>query len=381
MKKIMFMMNSLYGGGAEKVLQTILKNINYNKYDVTLYSMHRENIDYDYYPAQVHYKVIFDVKCSNTKIGKILYKFLSKVQGKIFSCCPSTLFYKLYIHEKYDVEIAFIEGESTKIVSGSPNLKSKKIAWVHVDLESNPWTEFLYDGVEDESKHYQKFDKILCVSDVVRKTFSHKYGLDSSIVQTQYNPIDREDIISKSTEACDLPTKRRMRIISVGRLVEQKGYDRLLRAAKRLKNEKTEFDLYILGKGEMEEELQNYIHQNGLEENVFLLGFKNNPYPYMAQSDLMVCSSRAEGFSTVISEGIALGLPIISTDCAGIRELFGDFECGVITENTEDALFEELYKVMKMPENLKKYRAESYKRGKEFSLNTTMKQLEDFFDE
>jgi hypothetical protein len=73
------------------------------------------------------------------------------------------------------VEVAFIEGESTKIIAGSPNKKSRKIAWVHVDLEANPWTDFLYKNKQDESSHYQKFDNIVCVSDGVKQAFARKY--------------------------------------------------------------------------------------------------------------------------------------------------------------------------------------------------------------
>lgn len=177
MKKIMFMINSLYGGGAEKVLQTLLRNLNYDKYDVTLYSMHREELKSDCFPSRLHYKVIFDSYNGNSKLCAKLYRIYVKIKGKIFLYCSSSTFYRIFIHERYDVEIAFIEGESTKIVAGSSNKKSKKIAWVHVDLQANPWTDFLYKNIEDESIHYRRFDKIVCVSEAVKKAFVEKYEM------------------------------------------------------------------------------------------------------------------------------------------------------------------------------------------------------------
>ena len=140
MKKVMFMVNGLSGGGAEKVLQTLLANLNYDKYNITLYSMHREKIEEMDYPKKIHYKVVFDYYQGKNEIKKKIYSVAEKIKGKIFQKCSAKIFYRLFIRENYDVEIAFIEGESTKIISGSGNKKSKKYAWVHIDLIENPWT-------------------------------------------------------------------------------------------------------------------------------------------------------------------------------------------------------------------------------------------------
>lgn len=381
MKKLLFMMNSLYGGGAEKVLQTILNNLDYSKYDVTLYSMHREEIDPEIYKGDFTYRVVFDSYQGSSKIATKIHGFFSKIKGWIFNNCSSKLFYKLFIKGKYDVEIAFIEGESTKIIAGSDNKKSKKLAWVHIDMIENPWTSFLFKGDNDEAEHYKRFDKILCVSDSTKNAFIKKYSIDSNKVQTQYNPIDRQEILQKSMLGCNLPPKQRIRMISVGRLVAQKGFDRLLRIVSRLKNDGFDFELYILGEGEDRKALEEFIDKNDLYNTVILQGFESNPYSFMRASDLMVCSSRAEGFSTVVSEGVVIGMPVVSTDCAGVRELFGEYPCGIITENDEDSLYEALRKVLSNPSLLEEYRAASEKRGEYFSLEKTMAQLEELFDE
>ena len=175
MKRIMFMTNSMYGGGAEKVLQTLLHNLDRTKYEITVYSMHDEEIRPECYPTDVTYKVVFGGYHGKSAVGKQLHSIMGKIKGKLFLTAPSWLFYLLYFHEKYDVEVAFIEGEAAKIISGSTNKNSRKIAWVHMDLQENPWTDFLYKSVEDESEHYQKFDRIVCVSEGVREAFLDKY--------------------------------------------------------------------------------------------------------------------------------------------------------------------------------------------------------------
>lgn len=370
MKKIMFMINSLYGGGAEKILQNIISNMDCNKYDITLYSLHQELFNNELYKGKVTYRFIFNNKKS----------FLRKIQGWIFCNLPTKVFYRLYIHEKYDIEVAFIEGESTKIISGSSNKNSKKIAWVHVDLLDNPWTSFIYRDDEDEKNHYNAYDQIVCVSDSVKHAFCKKYGVDKNKVKTQYNPIDEKEILSNAKQNCKLPSKKRIRMIAVGRLVRQKGFDRLLRIVYKLKSEGFDFELFILGEGAERKVLEHYIYTHELTDRVNMLGFQENPYPYMLASDMMICSSRAEGFSTVATEGVVLGLPIISTDCAGIRELFGDEQCGIITENTEDALYCAIRHVLEKPECLEIYSKASLIHGQIFSLKKSMNEIEKIFE-
>lgn len=381
MKKIMFMINSLNGGGAEKVLQTLLNSLDYNRYDVTVYSMHREEIENLNYPKQVHYKVVFDEYNGQNFWKKETHKIFSKIKGKVFQLCSSKIFYKLFIHEKYDIEIAFIEGESTKIIAGSPNENSKKYAWVHIDLEENPWTSFLYDSITDEGNHYEKFDRILCVSKSVREAFLDKFkNVEKSKVYVQYNPIDRDSILKLSKVGEDIEKTEKLRMVAVGRLVEQKGFDRLIEICNWLRNDNYSFELLILGEGDKRKELENMIMKLQLEKYVKLVGFVENPYPIMSIADILVCSSRSEGFSTVLTEGVVLGLPIISTECAGVRELFSQSKCGMIADNDTNALYEALKKVLDNPEMLISYRKESKERGKYFELKNTMKDINKLLD-
>lgn len=381
MKKVMFMTNSLDGGGAEKILQTILMNLDHNKYDMTLYSMHREDIKSKEYPANVCYKVIFDEYTGKQMLIRILDKLYLKIKGKIFQKCSAKLFYKLFIHEKYDVEIAFIEGESTKIISGSSNKKSKKYAWVHIDLEKNPWTQFMYKNALDEEKHYRKFDKIMCVSESVRDAFLDKYnGIDTSKVLVQYNPIDREKIITMSKSESIIKKQGKFRMVAVGRLVEQKGFDRLMEVCANLRDDGFEFEVIILGEGKERTKLEMLINSLQLLSIVKLPGYLSNPYSVMRTADLIVCSSRSEGFSTVLTEAMVLGVPIVSTECAGVKELFGDMKCGMIVENSTLALYQSLKQVLINQEKLVFYKANSIKRGSNFNLIKVMNEIQEILD-
>ena len=135
-------------------------------------------------------------------------------------------------------------------------------------------------------------------------------------------------------------------LISVGRLVPQKGYDRLLKAVKRLHDKGYSFQLTILGDGIERDMLEEYINGNDMHSYVSLPGFVDNPYQEMAASDIFVCSSRAEGFSLVIAEAMALGIPVISTYCSGPNELLQKGKCGMLVDNSENGIYHGLENVL-----------------------------------
>lgn len=366
-KKVLFMINSMYGGGAEKIFQTLLNNLEPSKYDITVYSVNQCKIDHKYYPENIKYKYIFGgIDESTGQISKIITKIKNKINLRRYEKDSPETFYKRFIKEKYDVEVAFIEGYATKIISGSNNKDSKKIAWVHIDLMENPWTEVAYHSLEEEKECYQKYDNILGVSEEVVKAFEKRMDI-SDTVSVQYNPVDDIEYPSNIKN-----------FVTIGRLVDQKGYDRLLHVVNELKDH-FKFCIRILGEGSDREKLEDYIKKNHLENYVELLGFQNNPYPYIKAADAFICSSRSEGFSTVATEAMILQKPIFTTDCAGMKELFGEYNCGMICKNSEDGLKRMLEEVF-AKENFDEYQQDIKKRSEFFKLERRMKEISDIID-
>ena len=150
----------------------------------------------------------------------------------------------------------------------------------------------------------------------------------------------------------------------------------MLHIALRLKQSGYAFELWILGDGEEREMLQHYICKKQLEDCVTLWGFQTNPYAFMTQSDLFVCSSSSEGYSTAVTEALILGLPVVTTDCSGMNELLQGEKYGIITENSEATLFEGIKQLLDHPEQLSHYKEKVIKRGKEFTLEVLMKPIE-----
>lgn len=375
-KNVLFVIESLGGGGAEKVLTTLLKHLDRSKYNITLCTITNTGKYIDEVKPYVNYTSVISLPHNQSILDRTWYAIKYKL---VYELLPISWVYKLFIPKGNDIEIAFCEGFTTKLISKSSNKKAKKIAWVHIDLKQNPWPQKLgiYRNIKEETLTYSKFNSIITVSKTVKQSFKEVYGQAEKTI-TIYNPIDIYDIKQKGKEKIKGYNKSVMNLVTVGRLVPQKGYDILLQIVARLKNEGYKFVLRILGEGTDWEELLRYKEQNGLQGYVELIGFKKNPYPYIANSDLFVCSSRSEGYSLVIAESLVLGIPVLSTYCSGPNELLDEGKYGKLVKNSNDGngLYEGLKQFFKNKELLEIYRQKAIERGSFFSLTNVLNEVE-----
>lgn len=369
-KKILFLLESFAGGGVEKVFIDLINNIDINKYDITVMSIWDCGVRKKDLRKDIRYKSIFPrIK----GIGRIFHRFVEKSSGK--------LLYRVAIREKYDIEVAFLEGRATKIISASNNNVSKKIAWVHIDLSKGHWTNQVFKfNTELERECYKKFDDIVCVSNSVKHGFNKLFGEDFTNIHVKYNPIIDTEIKSKSEEEVldIIRPKDKKLLVTSGRLDTQKGYDNLLEVCRLLNNDEIDYELWILGDGWEKENLHSLIKKYNLD-NVKLLGFKENPYKYINEGDLFVCSSRNEGFSLVIAEAMILGLPVISTDCSGPNELLNYGEFGLLVKNDVNSLYQGIKELLIDTNKLEQYKKKSCKRVEFFDYHKRINDIEELF--
>lgn len=366
MTKILFLINNLGQGGAEKVLVNLVSGLNPEKYDITVMTVCNEGVNCQFLPEGIKYRYVFPFhvpKC---------FEFF-----KLFS--PKFL-HRLFIKEKYDIEVAYLQGPCGRIVAGCQNRDTKLIAWIHGTKKDKKTGSQGFRSFGEAKKIYQKFTKIVCVSQSVKEAFdSVFYTEDKSVVL--YNVNQTEKIKKLSEEQTDISfSENEFSIITAGSLIPVKGFDRLIRVQKKLLSQGYSTHIYILGKGSDGNKLEALAQKEGVAQNVTFLGYKENPYAYIAKADLYVCSSYTEALSTSVTEAMILGLPAVTCDCSGMKEILGDNEAGLIAENDENALYEGIKYVLDNREILDYYRENAKKRAVDFEENTILKVHEELFD-
>lgn len=329
MKKILIIHESLEGGGAEKVLINLINNINFELYSITLLLINNRGIYLNRIPSKLRYKYIYKTRRGWFK------RLLAKIgMSSFFQKIELT---KAIRNEHFNVTISYMEGPPSKYHSLITKLSNNNITWVHTDLINNPWSTKYFSNLQKENDYYTKMNKIIFVSHKARESFNSKYNADTKKQLVIPNIIDKTEITTLAKEQTIKTVK--FTICSVGRLSKEKRFDRLIEACKLLKSEGIDFDCWILGTGKLESELKLLISKLDLENNVHLLGFKINPYPYIKACDIYVMSSDVEGYPTVICEALTLGKPIISTAITGTTELLGKSEYGILTQLTPESIY------------------------------------------
>ncbi|MBE6996903.1 MAG: glycosyltransferase [Ruminococcaceae bacterium] len=234
--------------------------------------------------------------------------------------------------EEYDLAVAYLEGGATYFVSRAVRAR-RKVAFVHVDYRRAGYTRELDRGC------YARFDRVFCVSDEVRSAFLQVYPELEEKVGVFHNLIDRPRILAMAemgpgfTDGYDGP-----RILTVGRLVEQKAIGLSVEAMRILRERGVRARWYVLGEGEERAALEKQIAAAGLSSDFLLPGVEENPYPFFRQAALYVHCSRFEGCSIAVQEAQTLGKCVIVSDCSGNRGQVTDGVDGLLCALTPAAI-------------------------------------------
>lgn len=349
-KKVLFLIESMVAGGAERALINLVNSLPTENYDITVCSIFKKSV-YRGYDAKLEDKF--------TKEIKIKYLFDNSSERKsefwnfILNRFSKRLLHRLFIGSSYDCEVAFYEGLPTEFLSNSSNRKSKKIAWLHTMVSLSYPTD---ESITKARRWYINYDKIIGVSKASVSSFCDKFGM-SDRVDVCYNLLDYERIIRKAGEGVPRSSKNRITFISVGRICPVKGFDRLIDACAKLCSEGYLFDVYIIGGGIDYDKLDYMIRDYNISDSVHLLGYLDNPYRYMVSADCYICSSVTEGYGLSILEAIVLGLPIISVDFPAVHEVLDENrDFSIITENSTLGIYNAMKKVLACDDVLAKMR-------------------------
>ena len=365
MTSVLFLIPTLDRGGAENVLVDLVNHMDQSKFQITVQTLFDQEAQKDRLRDGIEYKTF------------MYHQFHGN--SRLFSLIPARLLYRFIVREHYDVVVSYLEGPTTHIVSGCPYKDSKTVAWIHVEMRTAKQASVGFASLKKALKQYHKFDRIVFVAKTVQESFCKitEANFENGIVL--YNTVDSDKIVEKSLEKSIQTefSKDEFNIISVGRIIEAKGFDRLAHLQKRLRSEGYKTHVYILGAGKDQESLEAYIAENNISASFTFLGFQSNPYQYISAADLFVCSSRREGFSTAVTEALVLGIPVVSTNCSGAYELLGENnEYGIVTENSEEALYQGVKKMLDDPALLEYYRSQAVIKGRKFSTEETVGAVE-----
>lgn len=298
-KNLLLIIQKLSDGGAERAI-TLLANTLKKDYNVTLITF--DNRIKEYIP-EVR---VIDIKIPDTKniIKKIYNFFIRRKKVK-----------KIKKKLNINYTISYLSGPS--IVNCFSKCKDKTI--ISIRNMQSELKKYIFRDIVNQIT-LTKADQIVSVSKAVEEDTKKRYRFDQSKIITIPNMIDVKNIKEKQKEPIEekeIFEADGIKLINIGRLIPQKGQWHLIKAFKIVQEKYTNAKLIILGRGELKEELEKLIKILKLENNIFLLNYKTNPYKYLVNSDIFISSSLYEGMSNVILEAMCCELPVIATDCLG----------------------------------------------------------------
>lgn len=339
MRKLLFGITSLTIGGAERVLVDLVNKL-CDKYEITIFTVY----------AKGELEKELSPKIKLKSLYQVSYSELSKIERYLIMPLKVLLkkksIYEKKIKDNYEVEIAFLEGPVTRLFSVT-NKKTRKIAWVHNDI-SKVYGKGLKAKVKRyiDKKTYCKYEEIVFVSVDNMRKFQEVYK-DEIKKKIIYNYLDKEKVIEKAKDNQDVKFKENtINFVTVTRLVPQKAIDRIIRIHTKLIEEGLNHNFYVIGDGPEKEKLSEMIQINKIQDTFHLLGKKENPYPYIKNSDYFCLLSNFEGYGMVLEEAKILNKPIIITDTAA-REAIAKYKNSTILENKEEKIYSGLKEIIK----------------------------------
>ncbi|MBO7253353.1 MAG: glycosyltransferase [Oscillospiraceae bacterium] len=368
--KITFVNHQLVWGGAERALFDLINLLDKDKFDITLF------VQSDAGPWSSKFvdagiRVMYDYSCRQAtwnpikKAGNVIKKLRTQEsykqggRGLLDVCCPGAdivVSYSVWDNE----ELIFAEG-------------AKTVKYYHGDCGTNP---VYREEALKTADMLKRFDRIVCVSDASCKSFKELTGLEDT-VQMHFNPMDSDAVLQQSKVPVqidqDIPV-----VCAVGRLSEEKGFDRLVYIHKNLLKQGIRHKLLIVGDGPDRQHMEHAIAATGTQDTVIMVGYQSNPYPYIKQCKFLVNSSYTEGLPVIAMEALCLGTPIVAA-VPSVGEAFGDEMCGLITANDNDALEEGIRKMLTDESLYAQAKAGAQKRSTFFDGKRMVKEIEEMF--
>lgn len=304
--KIFFLIPTLTSGGAERVIVNLLRHLDRSKFDLILAVVNMDSAVYlDDLPSDVE---LIDLECKRVRFALVkIIRLIWKIKPNVvFSTLGHLNLMLAILKPLLPKSIRYLCRETT-IVSEGLKSYSYPSCWA--------WAYKTF---------YGRFDRIICQSKYMQDDLITNFGTSPDKLVVIHNPVDIDRVRRLAAEPIATgmvkDDQKLINLVTVGRLVEIKGFDLLIEALAIIAN--PSIYLTLLGEGPLNDELQELAKTRGLESQIRFAGFQKNPYAFIAQADAYVLSSQYEGFPNVVLESLACCTPVIATPAVGgVREI------------------------------------------------------------
>jgi len=359
MKTILFVIESLHCGGAEKSLIALLNNLDFEKYSVDLLLIKKGGEFEKFVPTQVN--MVYDNSIEESNFFKRslarLQFFIGRKQKENKKYNSAHVFWKAYspiiksVKKQYDIAIGYSQGFATYFVTDKVIAK-KKFSWLNIDYNyAKHYASFDYTK-------YKKLNRVVCVSEECKNSLLKAMNnIGKSLPITIIKDITDPKIVGKLSnddEGFSSKEEGTTVLLTVCRLAKQKGLHLAVDACEKLMQQRINVKWYIIGVGTEKKFLENRIKEKSLQNNMILLGFKENPYPYMRTCDIYVQTSLFEGLGLTVIEAAILNKPIVSTNFPTAHTIINHNKTGLIVEMNPDAIANNILRYIKNPDFTKK---------------------------
>ena len=362
MKKILFILPNLQGGGAERVTLTVIKGLDRKKFKPTLFLIKNKGVYFNEVPDDV--EVIYGIEEKDNL--KLLF--------------PLVLIKLLCVAKSANIIVGSLELYATYLaVFCGKLLRRPVIGWIHTDISKYP---------RALKTMHKSLIKLLypCLNKVIAVSQSSAEALNSLVPSITHktvvihNPIPIDIIKMRSNQSVISDIEKPI-VLGVGRLGPEKGFDILIKAHASLMQNGIRHNLVILGEGVERKNLEDLVRKLKVEDSVFMLGFKKNPYMWMKQASVFVLSSRFEGLPTVMIEAMASGAPLVACKCnSGPVEILEDGRYGILVEpENVNELASAIARLLQDKELSVKLKKDGLCRANDFSPNCVIPKFEKCF--
>ena len=324
--KLLFRHRSMEMGGVEKVMLSIVNNLNPEKFEITVCLNLNQGELRNEFPPHIRKLYLAEGKedfSKNIILQKIqLYQRKKKLEKLRKN--PGIID-KQHLKEYFDIEIGMTYNDFESVLNSS-NKNSKKIGWFHSEINVPGLKPLLPEIL----KQFPQFDVMVYCSQKIKDLMHiHHPDLHFPREKVIINAISIEEIKVKAAEKIE-PFSEKPSFVSVGRLHYRKGYHKLIEAHTKLIREGHDHQILIVGEGEHRQNLEKLIKENKVERTFILLGNKMNPYPYIKNADFFILPSESEAWPLVIAEALILQKPIIATDTGDVSMMIAPEKTGIL---------------------------------------------------